>query len=77
MASGSSSGTATQQDSDEDETKLKSNPSVLWDPLSPSDWDQQKPSSEAVVRIKRLIIYNFVCVCACDVCIYTHIILTV
>ena len=42
-----------QQEVNEEQIEAKGIKDILWDPFFPSDWDQQKPSSEAIVRIKR------------------------
>lgn len=38
---------------DEEKQKKASIQDIPWDPFTSSDWDKQKPTSEAIVRIKR------------------------
>lgn len=53
---------ATSKESDKDENNFVQDIEKLqWDPYQSSDWDLLKPSSEALVRMKRLAMKTFVC----------------
>lgn len=44
---------AVEDEEKEKEMEVLKIQDVKWDPFSSTDWDNQKPSSEAIVRIKR------------------------
>ncbi len=53
--------TETAEVDEEDSSKeVSGKEKVAWDPFVSLDWDNQKPSSEAIVRIKRCNI-NYLC----------------
>ena len=43
----------SNSEQDDPSKEVSGKAKVVWDPLTSSDWDNQKPNSEAIVRIKR------------------------
>ncbi len=52
--------TETAEVEEDSSKEVSGKEKVAWDPFVSSDWDNQKPSSEAIVRIKRCNI-NHLC----------------